>query len=444
MKRCTMVIKIKTAVPGPKGRRLLARHARALSPGERFVLPIFAAHGKGAALTDVDGNTFIDFTGGVSVNNLGHGNPYVISAIKNQSDKFLHTCYTEVPYEMHITVAEMLNKITPGTFKKKSALFNSGAEAVENAVKVARTATGRDAIVSFDHAFHGRTWMAMSLTAKEKFAKFGFGPFVPETYKLPYPYVYRRPDGMSEKDYVKMLLDNIEVDFFSGVVPAEEIAAVIIEPIAGEGGFIPVPNAYIQGLSRILKKNGILLISDEIQTGFCRTGKWFAIEHSGVVPDIICMAKAIANGMPLSAVTAKAALMDTMKPGGFGGTFSGNPVSCAASLATIKQLKELKADRLAVRIGRRVRESMYKIMERNMQVGDVRGLGAMNGIELVTDTKRKGFNKKLRDKVVVDAYKRGLLVLPAGLHENVIRTLPPLLIRDEVLDEGLRVLENIL
>ncbi len=439
-----MVIKLKTAVPGPKGRRLLARHNRAISPGEAFVLPVFAARGRGATLTDVDDNTFIDFTGGVSVSNLGHGNPRVISAVKNQSDKFLHTCYTEVPFENHIAVAEELNRITPGNFRKKSALFNSGAEAVENAVKVARVATGRDAIVSFDHAFHGRTWMAMSLTAKEKFVKFGFGPFVPETYKLPYPYVYRQPEGMSEKDYIKMLLEDIEVDFFSGVVPAEEIAAVIIEPIAGEGGFIPAPDKYLQGLSKILRKNGILLITDEIQAGFCRTGEWFSIEHSGVTPDIVCMAKAIANGMPLSAVTARAKLMDKILPGGFGGTFSGNPVSCAASLAAIAELKKLKADRLAMRIGKRVRESMHRIMERNKHVGDVRGLGAMNALELVTDRKSKGFNKTLRDKAVADAYKRGLLVLPAGLHGNVIRTLPPLTIRDEVLEEGLCVLERIL
>ncbi len=439
-----MVIKLKCDVPGPVGRRLLARHARAISPGEKFVLPVFAMRGNGATLTDVDGNTFVDFTGGVSANNLGHGNPHVISAVKNQSDRFLHTCYTEVPYENHIAVAEVLNKITPGDFRKKSALVNSGAEAVENAVKVARASTGRDAIVSFDHAFHGRTWMAMSLTSKEKFIKFGFGPFVSDTYKLPYPYVYRRPEGMSEKDYVKMLLEDIEVNFFSGVVAPEDIAAVIIEPITGEGGFIPAPNKYLQGLSKILRKNGILFITDEIQAGFCRTGTWFSIEHSGVVPDIVCMAKAIANGMPLSAVTARARLMDAIKPGGFGGTFSGNPVSCAASLRTIEQLQKLKADRLAVRIGKRVRESMERIMERNVHVGDVRGLGAMNALELVTDRHSKGFNKRLRDKVVVDAYKKGLLILPAGLHGNVIRTLPPLTIRDEVLEEGLSVLEKVL
>lgn len=439
-----MVIKLKTSIPGPKGKRLLARHKKAISPGEAFVMPIFVARGKGATLTDVDGNTFVDFTGGVSVNNLGHGVPQIIAAIKNQSDKFLHTCYTEVPYENHIAVAEKLNKITPGSFAKKSALFNTGAEAVENAVKVARAATDRDAIVSFDHAFHGRTWMAMSLTAKGKFVKFGFGPFVPETYKLPYPYVYHRPNGVSENEYVKMLLEDIEVDFFSGVVPAEEVAAIIIEPIAGEGGFIPAPNKYLQGLSKICKKNGILLISDEIQAGFCRSGKWFSIEHSGVTPDIICMAKAIANGMPLSAITARAKLMNVIKPGGFGGTYSGNPVACAASLAAIDMLKKIKADRKAVRIGKRVRESMHTIMDRNKHIGDVRGLGAMNAMELVTDKQSKGFNKKLRDAVVVNAYKKGLLILPAGLHGNIVRTLPPLTISDDVLDEGLKVLEKIL
>lgn len=430
-------------------------------------LPLFVKSASGTQITDVRGKQFIDFTSGISATNLGHANKKVIQAIKAQAEKFLHTCFLVAPYENYLQLAEELHKLTPGKFAKKTFLANSGAEAVENAIKIARAYTSRPAIVSFTHGFHGRTLLALSLTSKVKPYKFGFGPFAPEIYHLEYPYAYRRPAHCQTKDeYIDYLLKQIEEEFFIGTVDPQHIAAVIIEPIAGEGGFIVAPDRYMRGLAKICKKYGIVLIVDEVQTGFGRTGKWFASEWSGITPDIIVLAKSLASGMPLSAVVGRREIMDSVQPGGLGGTFGGNPVCIAAALATIKEMKRLNLPERGLEVGKIIEHEFKKLERESPIVGEARGRGAMWALEIV--------KKSTGNKCVADATDRahswtntccaenapaspdpartknlikrlaakGVLVLSAGLLGNDLRILPPLTINEKELREGLSAIKK--
>ncbi len=443
-------IKLKTKIPGPKSIELLKRKKAAVSDG--ILSPkIFISKANGALVTDVDGNVLIDFSGGIGATNSGHGNKEIIAVIKKQADKFLHTCFGITGYEPYLNLCERLNQITPGKFPKKTALFNSGAEAVENAVKIARKFTGRKAIVSFEHAFHGRTLLTLSLTSKVKPYKFGFGPFVGEAYKLDYPYVYRRPSNCETEDaYVNHLINHIKEEFFLGVVAPEDIAAFIIEPVTGEGGFIIPPKRYLQEIAKICKQHGILLIVDEVQSGFCRTGKMFAIEHffdanySEIGPDLITMAKSLSNGMPLSAVTGRKEIMDSVQENGLGGTFAGNPVCCEAALAAINFMEKNKFAKRADKIGKIVFERFHQIQKHSKIVGNVRGLGAMCAIEIVKDRKTKEPDYDTTDKIIKKCYENGLMVLGAGILGNDIRTLMPLTITDAQLDEALNVISKVI
>lgn len=429
-----------------KTKRLLRKFHAIVPRGIGEPLPLFVKSAKGAVITDIEGRQFIDFTSGVSAVNLGHMNKKVVQAIKAQAEKFLHTFFPNAPYELYLQVAEALTKLTPGKHPKKVFFANSGAEAVENAVKIARRATGRPAIVSFTHGFHGRTLLALSLTSKVNPYKFGFGPFAPEIYHLEYPYFYRRPAHcQTENEYVDYLLRQIEQEFFKGVVDPEHIAAVIIEPVAGEGGFIVAPPRYLQGLAKICKKYGILFIADEVQTGFGRTGKWFACEWSGVVPDILVCAKSIASGMPLSAVIGRREIMDSVQPGGLGGTFGGNPVCLAATLATIKEMKRLNVPARAQKIGKKM-EKVFKDLERTLPaakcVGEARGLGAMWALEIVKNKNSREPDAKLTKKLIRRIFDSGVMMLSAGILGNDLRILPPLTIREKELNKGLRIIKK--
>jgi len=400
--------------------------------------PIYAASARGALVTDVDGNVLIDFAGGIGTLNVGHANPEVVRAAAAQLERFTHTCFSVAPYEGYVALAEKLNAIAPGAGPKKTLLANSGAEAVENAVKIARHATGRDAVVVFEHAFHGRTLLTMSMTSKVRPYKFGFGPFAAEVYRLPFPYEYRGhyagPAGTAS---------DLE-EFFKTQVAAEKVACVVIELVLGEGGFIVAPADYVATLARICREHGILLVVDEVQTGFGRTGKMFACEHYGLQPDLVTMAKSLGGGLPLSAVTGRAEVMDSAQVGGLGGTYAGNPVACAAALAAIDFLEKNRLPERAAAIGRTVEARFAKLVERFPFVGDARGLGAMRALELVKDKAGKEPDKDRTDRVIKAAYETGLLLVGAGTHGNILRTLMPLVITDEELAEGLDVLEHAL
>lgn len=431
-------MKMKTKMLIKKFKKLVPRGL-----GEPF--PFFVKKAEGAIITDVEGRRFIDFISGVSAVNLGHTNKKVVQAIKQQAGKFLHTYFSKAPYALYLQVAEALSKLTPGKFSKKVFFANSGAEAVENAIKIARYATGREAVVSFTGGFHGRTLLALSLTSKVKPYKFGFGPFAPEIYRLEYPYLYRRPAHcQTENDYVDYLLHQIEEEFFAGVVDPEHVAAFIIEPVLGEGGFVVAPPRYLQGIKKICKKYGILLIVDEIQTGFGRTGKWFACEHSGIEPDLLVCAKSIASGMPLSAVVGRREIMDSVQPGGLGGTFGGNPVCLAAAAATLQEMKRLDLPKRARKIGEKIRKVFKKLEKTSSIVGEARGLGAMWALEVVKNKKTRAPDLKRTAKIVKEIVKSGLLALSAGILGNDLRILPPLTIQEKELHKGLKIIEKII
>ena len=431
-------IRLKTAIPGPRSQALAARRERAVPKGIGHSTPVYADSARGALLTDVDGNIFIDFAGGIGTLNVGHANPEVVRAASEQLGKFTHTCFSVAPYESYVALAEALNRLTPGRFAKKTMLANSGAEALENAVKIARHATGREAVVVFEHAFHGRTLMTLSMTSKVRPYKFGFGPFAPEVYRLPFPYEYRGhyagPDGTAAA---------LE-EFFRTQVAAEKVACVVLELVLGEGGFIVAPAAYVEILARICREHGILLVIDEVQTGFGRTGRLFACEHYGLEPDLIATAKSLGGGLPISAVTGRAELMDSAQVGGLGGTYVGNPVSCAAALASVEFIERHRLWERAEAIGRMVETRFARFLDRFPNVGDARGLGAMRALELVRDRVTKEPDKERTDRVLRAAYESGLLLVTAGTSGNVIRTLMPLVITDDELTEGLDVLEKAL
>ena len=434
-------IKLNTSIPGPKSQALLDERQKHVPRGVSNTVPSFAKDAKGALLTDVDGNTFIDFAGAIGTLNAGHCPPAVVKALQAQVEKYIHPQFNVIMYEPYIELAKKLNQITPGEHEKKTFFLNSGAEAVENAVKIARKYTGRKAIISFDRAFHGRTLLAMSLTSKVKPYKFGFGPFAPDTYKMRYPYYYRAPENWSAKEVDNQILHQFE-DFFLAEVPAEDVAAIIMEPVQGEGGFVIPSKNFVQAVKAICEKYGILFIADEVQTGFGRTGKMFAMEYFGVVPDLMTMSKSIAAGLPISAVTGRAEIMDAAGPGEIGGTYGGSPLGCVAALEVIKLMESEHLPERANVIGEKIISRFRKLQEKYDVVGDVRGIGAMCAMEIVTDRVTKQPNKALTSRIIEECYKHGVIVLNAGLYSNVVRTLCPLVITDEELDEALDAIEQ--
>jgi 4-aminobutyrate aminotransferase/(S)-3-amino-2-methylpropionate transaminase len=429
-------IELKTAIPGPRSQELLARHDAAVAKPLSIYLPVVVDHGRGALLTDVDGNTFIDFTGGVGCLNVGHAHPKVVAAVQQQAERFFHTDYTIVPYEVYIELAERLIALTPISGPVRAAFFNAGTEAVENAVKFARSYTKRPAIIGFEGAFHGRTLLSMTLTSKTHPYKAGLGPFAPEVYRVPFPNPYR---GITTEDALAAL----ERAFVTQVA-AETVAALVVEPVQGEGGFIPAPKEFMQGLRRICDEHGIVLVVDEVQTGFGRTGTMFAIEQMGVEPDLMTVAKAIAGGLPLSGVVGRAEIMDAPGDSQVGGTYVGNPVAQAAALAVLDVFEEEQLVARAAAIGETLRARMLEWQERFPQIGDVRGMGAMLALELVHDPETKEPAADLATAVADEAARNGLLLLKSGIYSNCIRVLTPLVITDAELDEALGVWEQAL
>ena len=433
------VIRLQTEIPGPNSRALLARRAKAVPRGVPAVTPLAVVHAEGAVLTDADGNRLIDFGGGIGVVNTGHRHPGVVEAVRTQLDRFAHVCFPVSTYEPYVELAERLNRLTPGTHEKRTFFVNSGAEAVENAVKVARYFTGRQAVLCFDHGFHGRTNLTMALTAKVMPYKKGFGPFAPEVYRIPYPYCYRCAEGPSGGRCC--LADTARLEqILAGTVDPGSVAAVIMELELGEGGFVPAPVEYVQTLAAFAKQHGILFIADEIQTGFGRTGKLFASEHYGLVPDLMTTAKSLAGGLPLAAVTGRADVMETPHVGGLGGTYGGNPLACAAALAVLDAMEAERIPAHAQRTGDRVKARFRQWAEQFSCIGDVRGLGAMVGMELVTDRETRTPDKALTGRVLAAALERGLVLLSAGTFGNTIRVLAPLTADDAIIDEGLDVM----
>ncbi|MFJ8528906.1 4-aminobutyrate--2-oxoglutarate transaminase [Bacillus sp. NPDC094106] len=417
------------------------RRNNAVPVGPYNITHLYVQSAKGAIITDVDGNELIDFAGGIGMQNVGHCHPKVVKAIQEQVANSIHSCFHVAPYESYIALAERFNELTPGNFPKKTMFANSGAEAVENAVKIARKATGRSAIVSFERAYHGRTFMTMSLTSKVKPYKHGFGPFAPDVYKLPYPYYYRAEEGMTKEEVDQKILDYFE-RFMLEEVASDNIAAIILEPLQGEGGFIVPTATFVKGVRDLCDKYGILMIADEIQTGFARTGSLFAMDSFGVAPDLMTFSKSIAAGMPLSAVTGRAELMDAPGPGQLGGTFSGSPASCAAALAVLDVIEEENLVKRAQIIGQRMMDAFNSWKDKYDVIGDVRGLGAMTAIELVKDRNTKEPASEEVKTVMQETHSKGLITISAGVYGNILRFLPPLVITDEQLEEGLDILES--
>ncbi|MCF8063889.1 MAG: 4-aminobutyrate--2-oxoglutarate transaminase [Desulfarculaceae bacterium] len=414
---------------------------QAVPQGPFNTTPYFTDRAKGAEIWDVEGNRFVDFAGGIGVVNVGHCNPKVVAAVKEQAERFMHTCFHIVMYEPYVELARRLNELTPGDFDKKTVLVNSGAEAVENAVKAARYYTKRPAIIVAEGAFHGRTLLAMSMTSKVKPYKFGYGPYAPEIYRMPYAYCYRCAYNLSYPSCGMACAHGLE-DFFIEHVAAEQTAAVVLEPVLGEGGFVVPPPEYFKIISEICHKHGILLVADEVQTGVCRTGRMFAMEHFGVAADITTVAKSIAGGLPLAGVVGRAEVMEGSHSGGLGGTYGGNPVACAAALAVLEFIDEVGLSARSEAIGQRVRERFEEMAQRYELIGDVRGLGAMMAMELVTDRQTKAPAGDQAKKLVEWCHQHGLMLLSCGKYGNVIRTLMPLVISDDLLEEGLDILEK--
>jgi 4-aminobutyrate aminotransferase / (S)-3-amino-2-methylpropionate transaminase / 5-aminovalerate transaminase len=430
----TRAIELRTALPGPGSQALIERKERVIASPLSLTFPIAVQEARGALLTDVDGNTFIDFTGGVGCLNVGHSHPHVVAAAQEQLERYAHTDFTIVPYEPYIALAERLIELSPFAGPAKAAFFNAGTEAVENSIKFARAYTGRPAVIAFEGAFHGRTLLSMTLTSKTHPYKAGLGPFAPEVYRVPFANDYRGPSATEA-------LAALERAFLTQVA-AEQVAAIIVEPVQGEGGFVVAPEEFMRGLRRICDDHGIVLVVDEVQTGFGRTGRMFAIEHYGIEPDLMTVAKSIAAGLPLSGVIGKAEVMDAPGDSAIGGTYVGNPVAQAAAHAVLDVFEEEGLVARAAELGDRLRSRMESWQERFPQVGDVRGLGAMLAIELVGDRQTKEPAPDLASAVVEAAFQRGLLCLKSGVHANCIRVLVPLVITDSQVDEALTVWEE--
>ena len=431
--------KLVTTVPGPRSQALHARKAQAVAAGVGVVLPAYVERAGGGILVDVDGNHLIDFGSGIAVASVGHAAPSVVSGVAGQAADFIHTCFMVSPYEEYVAVCEALAQLTPGDHDKRSALFNSGAEAVENAVKIARTFTGRQAVVAFDHAYHGRTNLTMALTAKSMPYKHGFGPFAGEVYRAPMAYPLRWPGG---PEHCADQAFDAFVDTVRTQVGESNCAAVVIEPIQGEGGFVVPPPGWLPRVADYCKQHGILLIADEIQTGFCRTGDWFACDHEGVVPDLVTTAKGIAGGMPLAAVTGRAEVMDAVHVGGLGGTYGGNPVSCAAALGAIATMHDEDLPTRARQIESIFRPRLELLADKYGVVADVRGRGAMLAIELTDGSPDLTPDPGVTAAINQYCHRQGLVTLTCGTYGNVFRFLPPLTSPDHLLEEGLGILED--
>jgi len=446
---------LNTPIPGPKSQALMERRKSAVPQGPFHVTPIFAAHAEGACIEDVDGNVFIDFASGIGVTNSGHNNPEIVASSKAQLDKYIHTSFNVVPYEPYVEVAERLNRLAPGDSPKKTFLANSGAEAVENAIKFARAYTKKQAVICFDHAYHGRTYMAMSLTAKSRPYKYGFAPFNPEVYRAPFPYLYRWPGADANHSCAgadacsncsnELCVCQAAFDSFKDLVEAQigddHVAAVIIEPVLGEGGFMPVPKPFMNLLKDYCTKHNIVFILDEIQTGFGRTGEFFAADHYDVEPDLLVLAKGLAGGMPLSAVTGRADIMESIGVGGAGGTYCGNPVACAASIAALEQFEQGDSLTHSRKLGQVLSDRLDRWMVDYEIVGDHRGLGPMRAVELIQGRNDQSPNKDAVGKIIKHAYENGVICIGAGTYGNVLRFLIPLTATIEQLNEGLDVVE---
>ena len=432
---------LKTEIPGPKSKGMIELREKYVPRGVFNTVPAFIEKAKDSLITDIDGNTFIDFASGLASVNVGHSREEIIEALRKQIEKYLHTCFHVFMYEPYVRLAEKLAEITPGDFPKKAMFVNSGAEAVENAIKIARYFTKRKAVLTFEHAFHGRTLLTMTLTSKLRYYKLGFGPFAPEVYRMPYAYPYRCPFGAEYSNCAVACLDHFK-SFFKTHVDPQEVAAVIIEPVTGEGGFIVPPPEFLPGIARICKENGIVFIVDEVQTGFGRTGEMFAVNHYNLEPDMMVMGKSIAAGLPLGAVTGRTEIMDAPEVGSLGGTFGGNPLSCVASLKVIEIMQEDGFMEHARKVGNIINVKLKDIQERYAIVGDARGLGAMAAIELVKDRFTKEPAKEETTEVLKQCHKNGLVIMKAGAYDNVIRLLVPLIIDEDMLQRGLDILEN--
>jgi 4-aminobutyrate aminotransferase/(S)-3-amino-2-methylpropionate transaminase len=429
----TKTIDLRTEVPGPRSLEIIERKERVVAGPLTLTFPIVIERGEGATLTDVDGNTYIDFTGGVGCLNVGHSHPRVVEAAQEQLEHFSHTDFTIIPYELYVTLAERLCELAPIS-SAKAAFFNAGTEAIENAIKFARSYTKRPAVIAFEGGFHGRTLLALSMTSKTHPYKAGLGPFAPEVYRVPFPNEYRGPTAADALAALERALIT--------QIAAENVAAIVIEPVQGEGGFVVAPKEFMEGVRRLCDEHGIVMVVDEVQTGFGRTGKLFAIEHYGIEPDLITIAKSIAMGLPLSGVLGKAEIMDAPPDSAIGGTYVGNPVAQAAALAVLDVIGEEDLCARASVLGDQLRARMLAWQERFPQVGDVRGLGAMLAIELVEDPGTKTPAAEVASEIVIAAAKRGLLLLKSGIYSNCIRVLTPLTLSDAELDEALAVWED--
>ena len=427
-----------TAIPGPKSAELLKRRGEAVSASLGTAFPVFIDHSEGAIIVDVDGNSILDLGAGIAVLNVGHSAKEVRENVKRQIDAFTHTCFMVVPYTGYVEVCEALNRLTPGTHKKKSALFNSGAEAIENAVKIARKFTKRSAVVVFEHGYHGRTNLTMAMTAKSMPYKDGFGPFAPEVYRMPLAYAYRCDACTKpcESSVLSMVLHKIEKE-----IGASNVACIVIEPILGEGGFIVPCKGFLPGLAKFCKENGIVFIADEVQTGFARTGDMFACEDESVIPDLIVTAKGIAAGMPLAGVTGRAEIMDSIHLSGLGGTYGGNPVACAAALGAIEIIEQDNLAQRANKIGKILTDALNAMAKKYPIIGEVRGRGAMQAIELIKPGTLDP-NPEALTAILKYCTSKGVLILSAGTYANVIRLLPPLIIEEDLLRDGLAVLDE--
>jgi 4-aminobutyrate aminotransferase/(S)-3-amino-2-methylpropionate transaminase len=426
--------KLVTEIPGPKSQEIIKRRSEAVSASLGMALPAVITHASGGILLDIDGNQFIDMGSGIAVVNVGNSAPAVVERVQKQVSEFTHTCFMIAPYEGYVEVCEQLNELTPGKFKKKSALFNSGAEALENAVKIARHYTKRQAIVVFEHGYHGRTNLTMAMTAKNMPYKEGFGPFTPEVYRMPMAYPFRHEGNIDHA--LDEVIHKIEKE-----IGGKNLAAIVIEPIQGEGGFIVPPKGFLPGLAKFAKDNGALFIADEVQTGFARTGQWFACEDEGVEPDLITTAKGIAGGLPLAAVTGRAEIMDEIHPSGLGGTYGGNPIACAAALGAIETIKSENLNQRANAIGKIMVDALSAMQKKYPVIGEIRGRGAMVAIELVQPGSKEP-NGEIMGKVVKYAQSKGVVFLTAGTYGNVLRFLPPLVISDELVKDAMSVLDE--
>jgi len=433
-------INLITEIPGPKSKLMLERRKNALPAGLAKSTDVVVDKAEGGIVWDVDGNQLLDFAGGIGMINVGHRPETVVNAVKAQLDKYIHTCSLVTTYEPYIELAELLNRLAPGSFVKKTMLCNTGTEAVENAVMLARYYTKRPAVICFEGAYHGRSLLTLSLTSKYGLFKKGYGSFASDIYRLPAPNMYRVPEGMTEDEYLNWCINNLDHALIAQV-DAESLAAIIIEPVLGEGGFIPMPALFLQKIREICDKHSIVMIADEIQCGSARTGKLFAIEHSSVVPDIITLAKSMGAGMPISAVIGRAEIMDCTHLGGVGGTYSGSPVSAVAAIEALKILSSKEFLDRAKHVGELIHTTLQTWKEKYACVGDVRGLGAMQLVEFVKDKQTKEPDMQIAMNVLKDAVSQGIILIRAGLYSNCIRLLPPIVMTDEQLTEGLGVLE---